>query len=49
MNREGMKGYYTMMNNVKNHDNKRVLAYITPRGYEPYLPFLNSIEEFSPR
>lgn len=51
MDREGMKGYFIMINNVKIHDNKCVPAYITARGYKPWYllhcsPFLHPIKEF---
>lgn len=46
MDKEGMKGYYVVMDNVRIHDNSRVPAYIEARGYKPwflppYSPFLN--------
>ncbi|KAG0931028.1 hypothetical protein G6F57_010864 [Rhizopus arrhizus] len=51
MDKEGMKGYYVVMDNVRIHDNSPVPAYIEARGYKPwflpsYSPLLNSIEEF---
>lgn len=51
MDKEGMKGYYVVMDNVRIHDNNRVPAYIEAREYKPWLlppysPFLNPIEEF---
>lgn len=51
MDKEGMKGYYVVMDNVRIHDNSRVPAYIEARGYKhwflpPYSPFLNPIKEF---
>ena len=51
MDKEGMKGNYVVMDNVRIHDNSPVPAYIEARGYKPwflpsYSSLLNSIEEF---
>lgn len=43
--REGMKGHYIVMDNVKIHGNKRVAAYITKKRKET-LNKQNTISKF---